>query len=398
MRCVSLSTACLVVLLATWATADAPKTLASLDLLCSARAKGLPAAARVLQDAEGALHAGPWSVTDRSSTIPGVEKNDYLSVPPYWWPNPDTPDGLPYVNRDGEVNPERKNYDNVRLNELCRAVETLALAHAVSGDAKYANRATLVLDRWFVTPETRMNPHFNFSQGVPGYSKGRPEGIIDGMEMVPTLDAMDLLATNGGLPASTRAGLRTWYSAYLDWLLSSPFGTWERNMKNNHSTCFDVQAVRVALFVGRDDVAKDILAEVAKKRIDVQIMPDGAQPRELKRTRSFDYSLKNLSALMDLAAMGRHFGMDLWNYAGPEGQSIRKAFNFVVEYSIGGKPWPEKIINEMNYPRLWPLVQRASAAYGESAYRTLLSTQAPADWGSDRVQLWYPLPPSAAAM
>lgn len=379
-------------LVATGAMADAPKTLADLGFLCSPTAKSSPAAARAIQDGETALHAGPWSVTDRATTLPGVERNDYLSVPPYWWPNPDTPDGLPYVNRDGEVNPERKNYDNVRLNEMCRAVESLALAHALSGDAKFAARATLVLDRWFVTPESRMNPNFNFSQGVPGRSKGRPEGIIDGMEMVPTLDAIDLLILNGGLPESTVHGVRNWFSAYLDWLLTHPFGKWERNTKNNHATCFDVQAVRVAYFVGRDGDAKAILDEVATRRINVHIQPDGAQPREMSRTRSFDYALKNLSALMDLADMGRHAGLDLWHHTGPEGQSIRKALDFVLRHSLGGEPWPVKIINDMNIPRLLPVLQRGCIAYANPSDRALLSQHAPADWAENRVHLLYPLP------
>jgi len=379
------------------ALAEGPKTLAPLDFLRSPEAKTHPAAQRVLQEAATALTAGPWSVTDKANTLPGLDKHDYLSVPPYWWPNPDTPDGLPYVNRDGEVNPERKNYDSVRLNELCRAVETLALAHALSGEAPYADRANFLLDRWFVSPDTRMNPNLNFAQGVPGYSKGRPEGIIDAMELVPTFDAIDLLQLNGGLTESTRNGLKAWFKDYLEWLLTGPFGTWERNTKNNHSTCFDVQAVRIALFVGRDDVAREILGAVPQRRIDIQIAPDGTQPREMSRTRSFDYSLKNLGALMDLADMGRHFEIDLWRYTGPEGQGIRPAFAFVLDHSLGGKPWPEKIINEMNIPRLLPLLQRNCVAYGDPAQRAMLAANAPADWVSNRVQLWYPLPPESSA-
>jgi len=391
MRCGMLASL-LLCLCATQGIAEAPKTLVPLDFLRSPEARSHPAAQRALSEAEAALSAGPWSVVDKTSTLPGLDKHDYLSVPPYWWPNPDTPDGLPYVNRDGEVNPERKNYDSVRLNELCRAVETLSLGHALSGEAKYAARAALLLDRWFVSPDARMNPNLNFAQGVPGYSKGRPEGIIDAMELVPTLDSIDLLLLNGGLPEATRLGLQAWFAEYLDWLLSGPFGRWERNAKNNHSTCFDVQAVRIALFVERDEVAREILGAVAQKRIDVQIAPDGTQPREMSRTRSFDYALKNLSALMDLADMGRHFGIDLWHYAGPEGQGIRPAVAFVLEHSLGGKAWPVKMINEMNIPRLLPLLQRACIAYGDPAQRALLDAHAPAEWPTDRAQLWYPLP------
>ena len=37
----------------------------------------------------------PRSVTHKTSVPPSGSKNDYMSMGPYWWPNPDTPNGLP---------------------------------------------------------------------------------------------------------------------------------------------------------------------------------------------------------------------------------------------------------------------------------------------------------------
>jgi hypothetical protein len=31
-----------------------------------------------------------------------------MSLAPYWWPDPKSPNGLPYIRRDGERNPEIK--------------------------------------------------------------------------------------------------------------------------------------------------------------------------------------------------------------------------------------------------------------------------------------------------
>ena len=39
----------------------------------------------------------------------GGDKHDYLSFGSYWWPDPDKPDGLPYIRRDGGVNPESQS-------------------------------------------------------------------------------------------------------------------------------------------------------------------------------------------------------------------------------------------------------------------------------------------------
>lgn len=43
-------------------------------------------------------------------------------------PNPDTENGLPYVQRDGDVNPTSRRDDARALGRLIRTVETLAVA------------------------------------------------------------------------------------------------------------------------------------------------------------------------------------------------------------------------------------------------------------------------------
>jgi hypothetical protein len=49
-----------------------------------------------------------------------------MSYAPYWWPNPAKPDGLPYIRRDGEINPDvLKLSDRDKLNAMVEAVETL---------------------------------------------------------------------------------------------------------------------------------------------------------------------------------------------------------------------------------------------------------------------------------
>ncbi|MCB0061004.1 MAG: alginate lyase family protein, partial [Caldilineaceae bacterium] len=97
-----------------------------------------PAYRKLLFDADKALTAGPFSVLDKPMTPPSGDKQDYYSVGPYWWPNPDTADGLPYVRRDGAVNPERDQYDAAARSHMEHAVVTLALAYFFSGDEQYA--------------------------------------------------------------------------------------------------------------------------------------------------------------------------------------------------------------------------------------------------------------------
>ena len=45
-------------------------------------------------------------VIDKRLKALSGNNHDYMSMGIYWWPNPDMPDGLPYVRRDGYKNPD----------------------------------------------------------------------------------------------------------------------------------------------------------------------------------------------------------------------------------------------------------------------------------------------------
>src|ERR1044072_5271844 len=58
------------------------------------------------RDARKALVSGPFSITSKATTPPSGDKHDYMSQAPYFWPDPQRPNGLPYIRRDGDRNPE----------------------------------------------------------------------------------------------------------------------------------------------------------------------------------------------------------------------------------------------------------------------------------------------------
>ncbi|MBM2805643.1 MAG: alginate lyase family protein, partial [Deltaproteobacteria bacterium] len=120
----------------------------------------LPALSRLKRDADRALGAGPFAVTHKELTPPSGDKHDYMSLAPYWWPNPNTANGLPYIRRDGEVNPERdQTSDRKRFGDLVQSVKTLALGYFFTGREDYAVHATKLLRTWFIDNATKMNPH-----------------------------------------------------------------------------------------------------------------------------------------------------------------------------------------------------------------------------------------------
>ena len=281
-------------------------------------------------------------VTNKTQVPPSGIMNDYLSLAPYWWPDPDKDDGLPWIWRDGQVNPMTRgdNTDLVRLRGFFNAMEILTLAYYFSDDKKYADKAIDLLNIWLVNSATRVNPHANFAQGIPGRNTGRKIGIIEWSSVYNVIVAIQILDNDGVLPATTKTGVDEWLSEWSIWLRTSEFGIEESNMGNNHGTKYDFQVLGLLLYEGKIADATNLVNQFKTKRIESQIEPDGSQPSELSRTRSIAYSTMNLRGMTEVAQMARHVNVDLWAYRSSDGRSIRKAYDFLRPYVLKQKAWP----------------------------------------------------------
>jgi hypothetical protein len=329
------------------------------------------AIAALQQDAATALALRPVSVMDKAVAPPSGDKHDYMSQAPYWWPDPAKPNGRPYVRRDGERNPEINGIsDHDNLGRIIGAVSTLGLAYYFIADDKYAAHAARLTRVWFLDPATRMNPHLQFGQGIPGIDDGRGIGIIETRGLPDLLDGILLLAGSTAWTPGDEAGLQAWMRAYLTWLIESPHGKDESRNGNNHETYYDVQVASLALYTQQRDVARRTL-EISRGRIGTQIEPDGRQPRELERTRAWDYSIMNLTGFFRLAILGERVGVDLWNHQTPDGRGLRRALDFMTPYAAGERPWTYQQIGGFRPQALHDLLRRASIAWKEPAYRAL---------------------------
>ena len=203
----------------------------------------------LVADADEALSVKPPSVVEKNKTPPSGDKHDYMSLAPYYWPDPAKSNGLPYIRHDGKVNPESRvdGYDHGRMSEMGNTVETLALAYYFTGKETYAAQAAKFLRVWFLDPMTRMNPHLNFAQAIPGENTGRGTGILEGRHISQAADAAELLAGSPSWTEKDRSEFKAWLGTYLDWLLTSKNGRDEANAKNNHGSFYDVQAMELAL-------------------------------------------------------------------------------------------------------------------------------------------------------
>ena len=287
--------------------------------------------------ADRAMLEGPFSVMQKEMVPPSGDKHDYYSRGTYWCPNPDTPDGLPYVRHDGVVNPEYYDFDSRTLGRMSASVFTLSLAWFYTGFDPYAEKAAELLRTWFLDSATRMNPHLDYGQAIPGRTEGRGIGIIETGNLVKVVNGIGMLKGAEALSESDLQGLKAWFNQYTHWLISSKNGMDERMYFNNHGTSYDSQVATFAIFTGQDSVAKMILDSVGLKRITLQVEPDGSQPFELRRTKAMSYSIKNLRHLIENAILAEHFGMDLWQYESEKGGSIRGALEYLVPFYTDGK-------------------------------------------------------------
>jgi hypothetical protein len=334
---------------------------------------GDPTLKKIDDDAKQALKVRVLSLTTKESTPPSGDKHDYMSQAPYFWPNPASPNGLPYIRRDGERNPEIKKYpDHDLLDKMISTTERLSLGYFVTGKGEYAAGACEILRMWFLDPKTRMNPHLEFAQAVPGVNTGRGIGIIETRGLTRVIDSVGLLAGAASWKPSDQAGVEEWFSKYLSWLMESKNGRQESDAKNNHGTYYDVQIASFALFVGKPALAKSVLENAKSKRIAFQIDVAGRQPLELERTKSWDYSVMNLEGMISLALLGDHVGVDLWTFQTPSGSGIRKAIEFLEPYARQPKKWTYKQITPIQTDRYYNSVLRAGKRYKDEGYRKLL--------------------------
>jgi hypothetical protein len=340
--------------------------------LAALRAAGPTSAWKgALREADEALTLTPATVMDKTSTPPSGDKHDYYTLGSYYWPDPAKPGG-PYINKDGQHNPacDTDAYDKVGWDQLVHRLDGLSAGWALTHDARYAEQAARLARAWFLDPATRMNPHLTYGQVRPGH-KGPANGVIETGNLGRLVDSLSLLADSPALSPADQAGLQAWMKAYLAWLQSSWAGQKEAAAANNRGVWYDVQVAALALYTSQPVQAQDALKR-SVERLQAQVAADGSLPAELKRTKSFSYSVYDLKAFFTAARLGERCGVDLWG-----DPRLRQAVAYLAPYADASKDWP--------YPQIEPRDQKGLAwllAMGARAWKqdALMKQAVKAGW------------------
>jgi hypothetical protein len=322
--------------------------------------------ARVLKAADAFLAEPPITVTAFRAERSAGGLHDYFSQADYWWPDPATPDGLPYVSRDGWSNPDTFNQHRWAMVRLARGVGALGAAFKITGRREYADQAVRHLRAWFVDPATRMNPSLQFGQAILGVSTGRGVGIIDTVHLIEVSATIEVLEKKGALSAAEAVPIKAWFRDYLTWLTTSEYGIDERERANNHGTCWVMQVAAFARMLGDRETLEYCRTRFKRWLLPNQMFQDGSFPLEMRRTKPYGYALFQLDQIATVAQILSTPDDTLWTFTLPDGRTLKKAFEFMVPFVADKSRWT--LPKDVAFFEYWP-VRHASLVFAGLAYR-----------------------------
>ncbi|HEY9256795.1 alginate lyase family protein, partial [Chitinophaga sp.] len=167
--------------------------------------------------------------------------------------------------------------------------------------------------------------------------------------------ALSIMEKAGAIPAADLNAFKNWFSTYLQWLTTHPYGKDEMNAANNHGTCWVMQVAAFARFVNNREWLDFCINRYKTVLLPAQMADDGSFPRELKRTKPYGYSLFNLDAMSTVCQLLSTKENNLWQYTLENGRSIAKGIAFLSPYVKNKNSWP--YAHDVMYWDNWPVAQ-----------------------------------------
>ncbi|ATB41323.1 hypothetical protein CYFUS_006788 [Cystobacter fuscus] len=240
--------------------------------------------------------------------------------------------------KDGVVNTNRDMSEINKMNKFATQMNSLNHAYAMTGDERYAEKATNLMDAW----AKNMKPEFGSWQA--GISSYHPLSSV--------FSSMTALKDYKGWEPEQKARAMKWVDTFAD------------NAKNMHADNNNIHAWRT-LFRGSaaaltgDTAGVREQANAMMKAMETQINGDGLMPKELKRTQSLHYHLYALQPMTAMAEVARSAGVDIYNT--PAGQKLGKSLERVGEGLLDRGQW--------KYPESGNPGKGAAALYSIAASR-----------------------------
>jgi hypothetical protein len=322
--------------------------------------------------AKAFLRAIPITVTDAYCERSAGGIHDFYSEGDYWWPDPNTPGG-PYIQRDGQTNPDNFTNHRLAMIGLSEIVATLTSGWILTHEQIYADKALEHLNAWFVDTATMMNPHMLYAQAIYGRVTGRGIGLIDAYHFVEVARSAKILSDRGGIPEESAIEIKSWFSKFLTWMTTHEYGIAEMNWKNNHATCWAATASSMAVLTDNEEVIALCKSRFKNILIPNQMAEDGSFPLELERTKPYGYSLFNIDAFCNVAQILSTPSDDLFEFETADGKSIKKGLQFIYPFMKDKSGWPfeKDIYIWEEWPVCHPALLFSALKYGNQHYLDL---------------------------
>lgn len=306
-------------------SAPLPRTFLAAPADLAANAAALPGAAGSplaeayawIRGAASSLLAVPDTanptVTNKTmaQVPPNATINDYVSLAPYWWPDPKSPTGMPFNRVDGCGNPNAVTNDKTAWRVFVEGTSTLALASYFAGvqpalfpessDA-YAKRALSMVNTFLVDPATRMIPRLDFAQARLGRETAPFQWSTDVVASPELLDALGILEATPVWTDAVKSGSREFWKNLGAWLNTKTVEAGEKASQNNIRSTNEVIQLAIRLYLGESVTPADAIAKCEDRYLN-QIADSGEQFEETARSDSWWYSMMNTVQLIRLARL-----------------------------------------------------------------------------------------------
>jgi hypothetical protein len=244
----------------------------------------------------------------------------------------DTPHPIATIQTEGKLAGDPvKVATQASLRDM-RALSALGYAYEVTGEARYAAKARAFILAWAGT---------NRPMGDP----------IDETNLEPLLVAYDQ-TRDCFSPAD-----RDKADQYLRRIIQAE---WDAKQRTNNWQSHRLKIVGLAAYVLGDGALIARAIDGFRNQIAENLNPDGSSFDFIERD-ALHYHVYDLEPLLALAIAAHSHGLDLYDYSGSSGSSLRKSVHFLVPYCTGEKEHHEFVNSRVEF-------DRKRAANGEKGY------------------------------